>query len=165
VENCVIRNNTMQDSALDSGGGGVRLAAGTLRNSTVVMNICEGTHEGGGVRQSGGTMVNCIVWSNTVATGIANADYSGDAQDATYSCAPELTAGEGNRTTDPLFTAPLSDDYRLLPTSLCVNTGANQLDWMATARDLDGNPRIQCGVVDMGAYEWVPPRGILITVR
>lgn len=169
VENCLILSNRVyQQTAAHKAnlaGGGLYLNAGTVRNCTIVANtngLTTGTSLGGGVRQTGGTGVNCIVWGNAAA---GDTNYSGTAQDATYSLAPELVAGVGNKTGDPLFKAPLSADYRLLPTSPCVNAGANQLDWMATAKDLDGNPRIQCGVVDMGAYEWVPPRGTLITVR
>lgn len=44
--------------------------------------------------------------------------------------------------------------YRLSSTnSPCYNAGTN-LAWMITAVDLDGNPRIADGTVDMGAYEF-----------
>ena len=177
VENCLVSGNrgynTDARAHANYRGAGVYLKAGAVRNCTVVANtqsitdVAGGSSHGAGIHQVGGTLVNTIVWGNEIAhpVDVGAPDYSGAAQDATYSCAPELTAGEGNKTVDPLFTAPLSVDYRLLPTSPCVNAGVNQLDWMATAKDLDGNPRIQCGVVDMGVYEWVPPRGILITVR
>ena len=44
-------------------------------------------------------------------------------------------------------------DYRLLPSSPCIDKGINQ-DWMLDATDLAGNPRILNGTVDMGAYEF-----------
>jgi hypothetical protein len=47
-------------------------------------------------------------------------------------------------------------NYRLLITSPCINAGINQ-DWMVAATDLDGNPRISWGTVDMGAYEFLLP--------
>ncbi len=40
----------------------------------------------------------------------------------------------------------------LMESSPCINTGYNDAKGMART-DLDGNPRIVDGVVDMGAYE------------
>ena len=48
-------------------------------------------------------------------------------------------------------------DLRLRPTSPAINTGANELAVFANGTplltDRDGNPRILCGTVDIGAYE------------
>jgi hypothetical protein len=45
------------------------------------------------------------------------------------------------------------NDYRLLLDSPCIDAGVNE-EWMREAVDLDGNPRIWNGTVDMGAYEY-----------
>lgn len=49
------------------------------------------------------------------------------------------------------------NNYRLWAGSPCIDTGIND-DWMWSATDLDGSPRILDGVasltVDMGAYEY-----------
>ena len=50
-------------------------------------------------------------------------------------------------------------DYHLQPTSPCINSGDNIFVTVST--DLDGNPRIQGGTVDMGAYEYQNPSSIL----
>jgi hypothetical protein len=53
------------------------------------------------------------------------------------------------------------NDFRLTAESPCIDKGEND-DWMWTATDLDGNPRILDGglslTVDMGAYEYRPFR-------
>ncbi|MBO0936181.1 hypothetical protein J2I47_06450 [Fibrella sp. HMF5335] len=108
---------------------------------------------------------NCIVWNNTapdspmfkkqtihlsVGADISNYFY------ANYSDLQELTTltmqGTGNMISDPSFINPASGNYRLLANSPAINTGdPNTLDLLPT--DLAGQPRVQNGRVDMGAYE------------
>ncbi len=61
--------------------------------------------------------------------------------------------GSGVITNDPMFVSTNAMDYRLQYGSPCINSGTNVPN---TATDLDGNPRIIGGTVDMGAYEYVP---------
>jgi hypothetical protein len=61
----------------------------------------------------------------------------------------------GNITNDPAFVNLTSGDYHLQSNSPCINSGNNA--FVATSVDLDGNPRIAGGTVDMGAYEFQPP--------
>jgi hypothetical protein len=58
---------------------------------------------------------------------------------------------------DPLFvdTNTLSN-LRLQPNSPCINAGNNS--YVTNATDLDGNPRISGGTVDIGAYEYQWPQ-------
>lgn len=46
----------------------------------------------------------------------------------------------------------VAGDFHLRYRSPCRNKGDNQ-DWMEGARDLDGLPRINENVVDMGVFE------------
>jgi xylan 1,4-beta-xylosidase len=64
-----------------------------------------------------------------------------------------LSAGPGDISADPLFANASTGDYHLLSGSLCINAGAN---WAVEPgwKDLDGNPRIAAGIVDIGAYEY-----------
>jgi predicted outer membrane repeat protein len=62
-------------------------------------------------------------------------------------CGPGLIIGS-----DPMFRDTTIDDYSLLPCSPLVNAGDNSVT-TDLATDLAGNPRIQGGRVDIGAYE------------
>jgi hypothetical protein len=59
-------------------------------------------------------------------------------------------------TSDPLFVDAENGDYHLQSGSPCIDVGDNSLVPAGTSTDLDGNPRIQNGTVDMGAYEFQP---------
>jgi hypothetical protein len=71
--------------------------------------------------------------------------------------------GEGNIDVDPLFVDELgldhvpgteNDDLRLVPVSPCVDTGDPDYAIDLNETDLDSNPRIVSGRIDMGAYEF-----------
>ena len=74
---------------------------------------------------------------------------------------------DGNIDDDPMFVDAENGDYRLQAESPCINAGSNEcVTWEL---DLDGNPRIINGRVDMGVYEfrkdWVGPEdGVLVIV-
>jgi len=48
-------------------------------------------------------------------------------------------------------------DYHLLPISPCIDAGDPDYVAGSNETDLDGNPRIISGRIDMGAYESIPP--------
>jgi hypothetical protein len=50
-------------------------------------------------------------------------------------------------------------DYHLASDSPVINAGNNA--WVTNSTDLDGNPRIVGGTVDMGAYEYQTPTSVL----
>jgi hypothetical protein len=62
-------------------------------------------------------------------------------------CGPGIIVG-----VDPLFRDTANGDYRLQPCSPLINAGTNSVI-APSATDLNGNPRIQGGTVDIGAYE------------
>jgi SprB repeat/Chlamydia polymorphic membrane protein (Chlamydia_PMP) repeat len=58
---------------------------------------------------------------------------------------------------DPLFADTAAHDFRLHPCSPAINAGDNAIvDSLGILTDIAGNPRIQGGTVDMGAYESPP---------
>ena len=83
--------------------------------------------------------------------------------------APNVFSGTISNT-NPDFVDLPNGNYRLLPSSLCINTGHNAYyhpDSMPyipfDTTDLDGNRRINCGTIDMGAYEYHIHKPVLIS--
>jgi M6 family metalloprotease-like protein len=136
LDNCALSGN----SASHAGGGAYGAA---LNGCTVAGNSAA---DGGG--SYGGTHNNCIVYFNT-APSFPNHEASTFA----YSCTTPGPGGTANFTNDPRLVDLASANLRLMATSPCIDAGTNQV-WMTGATDLDGNPRIQNGRVDMGAYEY-----------
>jgi parallel beta-helix repeat protein len=138
LQNCLVTGN----AAYSSGGG---THSGLLNNCTLAANTA-GT-SGGGV--SGSALTNCIVYLNTVPGGASSSNWTGST--FRWSCSSPLPSGTGNIANDPQFVSPADGDLHLLPGSRCINAGTNAS--VLVASDLDGNPRIMGGTVDMGAYE------------
>jgi hypothetical protein len=57
-----------------------------------------------------------------------------------------------------MFVDPTATNLRLQPGSPCINAGNNA--YVAAPSDLDGEPRIRNGTVDMGAYEFQGSSGL-----
>ena len=166
VTNCTFSGNT----AGDEGGGmyNVESSSPTVTNCTFTENTAS---FGGGMHNyfsSSPTLTNCILWSNSPdevsnvssTPTIAYSDVAGSGGSDAWN--PLLgTDGGGNIDADPLFVDPLGldglagtedDDVRLLPNSPAINTGNDAAVPVDVTTDLDGLPRVVCGV-DMGAYE------------
>src|SRR5262249_6647860 len=71
------------------------------------------------------------------------------------------TNGIGNITNAPLFVSEPGGNLRLQADSPCINAGNNS--FVVGTTDVDGNPRIAGGTVDIVAYElqWSGPPSIL----
>jgi len=183
TNNLFARNTTAQRGA----GAMVQLYsnANHITNNTFVENVSTGAH-GESTSQGGGMYVvtdrdeavlniyNNIFWDNTAAAptkrgadlyidddGLNNGKgstvhlFNNDFSEMEILRGDHLSQG-GNINEDPLF----DTEYHLTPDSPCRDTGSNEAPGLP-AKDLGGDPRIQGGTVDMGAYEWAPPRGTL----
>jgi hypothetical protein len=142
-----LNNCTLTGNSAPYGGGA---ASATLSNCALTGNSA--SFNGGGA--SGGTPNNCIVFFNSTAAGVDdNYSYS-----ILNSCCttPQPTNGFGNITNVPLFVDTNGwANLRLQSNSPCINAGNNA--YALAGSDLDGNPRIVGGTVDIGAYEYQAP--------
>jgi hypothetical protein len=138
---CTLNNCTLTGNFADYCGGGA--TAGTLNNCTLTANTS--LYCGGGASQT--FLNNCIVYFNAAANGVNCTDCG-----LNYSCTTPLPPGPGNFTNAPAFVDSAAGNFRLQSSSPCINVGRN--DYVSGGADLDGNPRIVGGTVDLGAYEF-----------
>jgi hypothetical protein len=143
LNHCILIGN----SAADGGG-----AYGCTLNNCTVVNNSVFAYGGGGAKQC--MLNNCIVYFNV---GQWNTTDNYAFSTLNYCCTmPSPTNGLGNITNAPLFVdANGWANLRLQSTSPCINAGNNS--YVTNATDLDGNPRIAGGTVDIGAYEFQSP--------
>ena len=142
-----LNNCTLTGNSSDFYGGGA--CGGTLNNCTLTGNSANGA--GGGANAC--ALNHCIVYFNTAPTGANYHDWIFGGALMNYCCTtPMPTNGVGNITNAPLFVNFAGGNLRLQANSPCINAGLNADAHGPT--DLDGNPRIVSGAVDIGAYEF-----------
>jgi len=150
-----------------------------------VLNNCLLTGNQGAAAESC-YLINCTVVSNSIGlyssigrSSISYYNSNGNCAPAgyeSYVCTTPLPPyGYGNITNEPLFVDPAHGDFHLQPNSPCINSGYNNYltitnNWWETpdkfyftfvTKDLDGNPRIAGGTVDVGAYEFQAPTSVI----
>lgn len=166
--NCVVEGNSSYAGKKYSAANALAYGAGVygsvLHNSLIIANYGEGISRGGGAYASmlynctvvknsshgtyGGTNRNTIVWNNTPA------NYSGSVFQ--YSCTTKgsgvADGVDGNVTNNPQFVDGANSNFQLQASSPCIDVG--QTNYVSSANDLNGNPRIIDAGVDLGAYEF-----------
>jgi len=142
LTNCVVTGNSASE------GGGI--FGSTLVNCTVVRNSASSL--AGGVHEAR-LLLNSIIYYNEAPTGSNVASPLGGVK---YCCTIPVPNGSGvNITNEPSFSDLANGDLRLQSNSPCINAGTNLS--ASVSSDLDGNPRITGGSVDIGAYEFQSP--------
>ncbi|NLF40662.1 PKD domain-containing protein [bacterium] len=141
------------NSATEGGGiyaGDAYSGALNLRNCTVAGNTATNGLGGCILHESNVEVCDSIFYQNSHG----NFTNRRDSTWMRYNCSYPLMAGTGSISNDPQFVCAQSSDYRLQPGSPCTDAGQGT-EWIAGNTDLDGNPRVVYGRIDMGAYEFV----------
>jgi hypothetical protein len=146
VANCLILGNSAQF------GGGMH--GGIPENCTIAGNMA--SVAGGGIYSLSpkDSPMNCIVYYNT-----APSQSNHPSMTMNYCCTVPLASGPGNITNAPLFVNTAAGNFRLQSNSPCINTGHPASAPGST--DLEDNPRIAGGTVDIGAYEFQSPASVI----
>jgi choice-of-anchor C domain-containing protein len=155
VKDCIFRNNTgstIYEAASAGAYVEIRnctLAGNSPNRSTVILT------SGGGPRPSGSSgtqrrcnIVNSILWNG----GDEIRNNSGYSIAVAYSVVRGGWPGEGVLKLDPLFVNANSGDFHLSPDSPSINAGDPKYDGHDEI-DIDGEPRVMQGRIDIGADE------------
>jgi len=173
VTNCIFRSNSVIYPRWLIGGGGMYNESSnpTVTNCIFNANTVPGGGAGGAAIGSYGdntTVTNCVLWGNIGSTGPGTDEIllGGTGTITVRSSVVEGGTGQswfgatyGNYDEDPLFVDANSGNLRLLPTSVCIDSGDNAAPGLPLT-DIDGHQRIIDGdcssypQVDMGAYEF-----------
>ena len=162
-KNCIISNNTAKNA-----GGMYARGKFTAYNCDIVMNLA--TESIGGVynEEHHNKYYNCILWGN-LANGQPSqvdglSDYEYCAVQGGIDGNENIVLTAENSVQEPgasvRFNHPAqgagatyhNEDWSLKPRSICLNAGKPNTTGLGTT-DIAGNPRIQKGRVEIGAYE------------
>jgi parallel beta-helix repeat protein/predicted outer membrane repeat protein len=167
-----ITNNIFYGNKAEWGGGINLTGTGDpkLTNNTIFNNTA--LYEGGGLRLTTSwdpvEVVNTIFWNNSAPDGheirlggktstsslsISYCDVMGGQAEISVTTGSTLTWGPGMIDANPSFVNATGKDLHLTHTSPCRNTGNNAAPGIH-GKDMEGDPRIAAGTVDMGADEF-----------
>ncbi len=171
IENCIMTGNrASRGGAIASRKGGP-----TIINSTFADNYAFSSSGAIYNWLATDTIENCIIWNNSAPMH----PQLFSASEPNYSCIQDWDGpGRGNIDADPCFISPgywahlddrsirlppndpnaawVQGDYHLLDSSPCVDAGdPNYIDGYSLS-DIDGQPRVFNGRIDMGADEFIP---------
>jgi hypothetical protein len=160
-----ILDNLLAQNSSSSGGGVWVDASSTLFmiNNTIAANNSTGIG-GGAVFDVTGTVellnvYNNIIWGNSASGNGGDVWLGGTGQQKVFdfndvdSMYGVWDIALNNIDLSPQFFDPVNGDYHIKGTSPCKAAGTTNAPGMS-ATDLDGNPQIVNGTVDLGCYEY-----------
>lgn len=153
-----ITNCTFTENSAGSKGGGIRNgnSSPTFTNCTFTRNAAG--NKGGAMHNtidSHPILYNCILWAdNALSEGPELSLSNNSSYLVSHSDVQGGWPGIGNINRNPVFANAAGGDLHLLATSPCVDAGDPNYVAGPNETDLDGNPRIMGGRIDMGAYEY-----------
>jgi predicted outer membrane repeat protein len=174
-------SNTSFSNCIFSGNNAVNVYGGTIccyESSSFFVNATGGLNKPAtgspisiaNYAHSNTTLTNCILWGNPVPTGPQIYNDATSSATVSYSNVQGGYAGTGNIDDDPLFIDPNGPDripgtaddeagyFHLRGHSPCINAGDPAVSSRGRV-DVDGQPRVAYGRVDMGADEVFPVAG------
>ncbi|MCA9444551.1 MAG: hypothetical protein KC964_27440, partial [Candidatus Omnitrophica bacterium] len=151
-----IKNNLIFGNEADGGGPGIVSCDGPILNNVVYGNST--VEVGGGLWDCNGEIRNNVIWGNVSGEG-----FQVEASSIpSYCCIQDWAGmGAGNTALDPQFVDAEVGDFRLLPTSPCIDAGAYvssvTTDFWNEPRGLDGvaDLRGDGSNYDIGAHEFL----------
>jgi predicted outer membrane repeat protein len=161
IDNSIIANNTSNGT-----GGAIFIWGGSILgvNSLIVNNLSDSSYAGGisSVDDADVSFYNSIIRGNEDDG--SNSQIGNDVKLYNSNVAQFGSFGPNNINLDPEFYLPtagaghtydaLTADWHLTDFSPGINTGTNTIPGSGLPeKDLDGNARINQGIVDMGVYE------------
>jgi len=150
--NVIASNHAYQEGAAIYTGG---YSEDWIINNTIVSNTADGDGLGGAavvcVLAADAGLFSNLFWQNS-AEDLAVFDSDPAVACNLFSVVPIDFEGSGNIVADPLLS-----DYHIGYDSPCVNAGSPWYGPMDGVTDLDGEPRIGLGRVDIGADEFQAP--------
>jgi hypothetical protein len=139
----VVSNNTFVANSAPDGGNLYFWAAGYTEDITIINNIIVAARNGGGISLECSAYVSIRfndVWGN------AKGDY--------YNLDGSHITVQDNISCDPLFVNPDANDYHLQVNSPCINAGDPAFIAEPDEMDIDDDPRVLAGRIDIGADEF-----------
>jgi parallel beta-helix repeat protein len=159
IRNCLFSTNV----SIERGGAVMNNRSSLiLFNCTFVLNTAGAGNAVGFYSYQGDTpssmqATNCIFWDGgDEISDSGEGEWQPSTISITYSDIQGGWDGDGNIDADPLFVDVGMDDCRLLAVSPCIDAGDPAYVPVPDETDLDGNPRVVNGRIDMGAYEQSP---------
>ncbi len=183
VSNCIISNN------LAEWGGGVWGGTGEIINCVITNNRATRGYGGGicGWQDSSTQITNCVVVNNSASqagggimltlasASIINSIFWNQGSEVYKDGFSRATVrfsdieggynGEGNISADPRFVDSANGDYHLLAHSPCINAGDPFYSAGPDETDIDGEPRVAAGRVDIGADEFPGEPAMLVELE